>query len=196
MALVIPEGFGQAVYRFALTGDSEEMLTTIGVAMVGAFGTGQGAADTLRNDFVFGFPAASICIGYTFLGVRFLEGHGAGPSVVFESTAAPLVGANAGPALPPNCAFLIQKRTGVGGRANRGRMYLPAFALGEDSVPVTGVMLEAQRVVIQAKVDAAFGTGDRVILHDSATPGALEPTLITSLNLTHRLATQRRRLRP
>lgn len=196
MALVIPNGYGMAVYRFTLAGDSEEMLTTIGIDMV-SYADGEAAIAGLHADFVAAWPAANILLGYTFLGIRFLEGQASGPPVVWEGTQAPVVGTNAGPALPPNCAFLVRKRTGLAGRQHRGRMYLPAcLGVGEDSVPSTGVMLEAQRVVLQGRVNTGFATGDKVILHDSLSPGALSPTLITSLHLDHRLATQRRRLRP
>lgn len=196
MALVIPPGYGQAVYRFALAGDSEEMLSTLGYAAIGSLATGQGAADQLFADFIVGFPSANIVAGYTFTGTRVLVGQAGGSPLVFESTASSIVGSNVGPALPPNCAYLVSKRTALGGRAHRGRMYLPPFLLGEDAVPVTGVMLEAQRSALQTRVNSAFGSGEKVILHDSLTPGALPPTVITSFRVQPRLATQRRRLRP
>jgi PAB1-binding protein PBP1 len=197
MALEIPFGFGQAVYRFSLTGDNEEMLTTLGVAMIGSYANPQVAADGLRGEFIAGFPAANILTGYTFIGVRFIEGVLSGPSPVFESTGAPVVGTNAGPALPPNSAFLVTKRSAKGGRAHRGRMYLPAgIGVGEDSVPATGVMLEAQRGILQGRVNTAFANGEKVIFHDSLTPGGFDPTVITAFLLQARLATQRRRLRP
>lgn len=196
MALVIPQNYGQCVYRFLLAGDSEEMLSTLGFAAIGSLSTGQGAADTLAADFAVGFPAANICAGYTFVGTRVLMGQATGAPLVFESAAAGIVGSNIGPALPPNCAYLVSKRTALGGRRHRGRMYLPPFLIGEDSVPVTGVMAEAQRAALQTRVNSAFGIGEKVILHDSLTPGALPPTIITSFRVQPRLATQRRRLRP
>ncbi len=196
MALVIPGGFSQAIYRFSLAGDAEEMIFTLGI-----IGPGSGTAEQLIADlhaaFVSAWPAANLLSGYTFLGIRLIVGNTGGAPIVFDGTQAPVVGTNSGPALPPNCAFLVRKRTPLGGRAHRGRMYLPAgVGVGEDSVPATGVMLEAQRSALQTRVNTAFGGTNKAILHDSLTPGALSPTTITSLFLDPRLATQRRRLRP
>ncbi len=196
MAIVIPAGFALAAYRFTLAGDAEEMLFTIGVAVPDALSSQQ-KVNTLFDQWVAAVPAANMLTGYSFLGVRLRVGTGNSPATVWESTQAVVVGSNAGPALPPNCAFLVRKRTQLGGRAHRGRAYLPAgLGVGEDSVPSTGVMLEAQRSVLQTRVDAALPVADKVILHDSLTPGALSPTPITSYRVEARLATQRRRLRP
>lgn len=198
MALVIPPGFAQVVYRSSLTGDPEEMLWTLGVAMTGTLTTGQIVADHMRDSFVGAWPAGSILTSWTFIGCRVYVGQDGGPPTVWESVGAAVAGTNAGPGLPPNCAFLVQKRSAIGGRKNRGRMFLPAgFGVGEDSVPVTGVMAEAQRAALQARLTPAFlGTEDRVIFHDEATPGSHTPTVITSLTMLARLATVRRRLRP
>jgi hypothetical protein len=197
MALVIPNAYAQLIYRFSLTGDAEEMLTTLGLEAPGSYGTPEQTIAAMHADFVTGFPAANILTGYQFLGIRMIVGQPSGLPITYEGTQAPVVGTNAGPPLPPNSAFLVRKRSALGGRPHRGRMYLPAgIGVGEDSVPATGVMLEAQRSVLQTRVNAAFGVGDKVILHDSLTPGALTPTLITALTLEARLATQRRRLRP
>src|SRR3954468_18619565 len=120
MSLVIPPGFAQVVYRSALVGDPEECLWTIGVAMT-PFADGQAAADGLRNDFVAAYPAANILLGWSFIGCRVYVGQDGGPPTVWESTGVVINGSNAGPALPPNCAFLVQKRSAFAGRRNRGR---------------------------------------------------------------------------
>lgn len=45
------------------------------------------------------------------------------PQVLFEK-AISLTGAQAGEALPPQCAFVITLRTGIAGRSRRGRLYI------------------------------------------------------------------------
>ncbi len=196
MPLVIPAGWSNCAYRFSLTGDAEEMIFTLGVLTPGPPGDVE-TLNALHAKFIEAWPAANILTGWTFLGIRMQKGNAPGPVTVLETTQAPVVGVNAGPSLPPNCAFLVQKRTALGGRPHRGRMYLPGgIGVGEDSVPSTGVMLEAQRAVLQTRVNLAFGTGDKGVLHDSLTPGALPPTVITSFRAMARLATIRRRLRP
>lgn len=197
MSLVIPPGYIQLVYRSALAGDAEECLWTMGMAM-GSFADGQAAVDGMQGAFVSEYTAATILTGWSFLGVRGYVGQASGPPAVFESAGAVVVGSNAGPGLPPNCAFLVQKRTGLGGRRNRGRFYLPAgFGVGEDSVPITGVMAEAQRAALDTRINnAMFNATDLVLFHDELTPGGTVPTPITSLIMQARLATVRRRLRP
>lgn len=197
MSLVIPPGFAQIVYRSALAGDPEECLWTLGTSMDGYL-DGQDAADVTRFGFVSAYSAGFILAGWTFLGTRVYVGQDGGPPTVWESTGPAVVGTNPGPGLPPNCAFLVQKRSALGGRRNRGRMYLPAgFGVGEDSVPITGVMAEAQRADLNTRVTDAFtGAADRVIFHDELTPGGSTPTTITSFIVQARLATVRRRLRP
>lgn len=196
MSLVIPPGFGQAVYRFALAGDPEECLTTIGFPMAG-YDDGQDAADNLAGDFRLAVGVGVILLGWSFIGVRVYVGQDGGPPTVFESATIAHVGTNAGPALPPNCAFLIQKRSAAAGRRNRGRMFIPAgVGVGEDSVPVTGVMAEAQRAALEVRYTDWLDAAPKVILHDSATPGGATPTAIVNYIVQARLATVRRRLRP
>jgi len=97
-------------------------------------------------------------------------------------------------ACPPNCALLIQKFTGLGGKANRGRMYLP-FAVDQTGVSQGGVV---EGAVVDATTDAFNGliadlaAADlpMVILH----AGAGLPAEVISGTCESLLATQRRRL--
>jgi hypothetical protein len=190
---VIPEGFALAAYQFSLALDPEVMVTTIGTEM-GVSADWQDRADVLADDFIAGFPAANILVGYSFLGVKLYAGHGAGPTTIYEAPRN-IVGTNAGPPMPSNCAFLVRKRTASAGRAHQGRMYFPACLLGEDSVNPNGVMGGAQVAVIQGRIDAALLGDYFVILHDELTPGGLAPTPINNLIVDSQIATQRRRMR-
>lgn len=69
---------------------------------------------------------------------------GDGSNVPFEAVAAgaPANGLDANTFVPPNVAFLFKKTTGVGGRKNRGRMYLP-FALATSDVSENGTIAGA-----------------------------------------------------
>lgn len=94
----------------------------------------------------------------------------------------------------PNMAILIQKRTALGGRANRGRMFWPvtegqtgqAGTLGTIQVDDTNDAF----ALWQSQVIA--GEATPVILHVNP---ALTPTPITSFACQALTATQRRRLR-
>lgn len=194
MTLVIPEGFGQAAYRFSLSGDPEEMVSTIGVDLGFGVQTPQELADKLADDFMAVFGAGNIVAGWTFNGVTIYGRTSPGPVVIFE---APRVRVGtATPTSPPqNVAMLVRKSTNLGGRSGRGRMFLPPFMLSEDSVSPAGMIDAGVRNVLQGLIDNAFLGDGYVILHDSLTPGPPPPTPIVNLTLDPLVATQRRRLR-
>lgn len=197
MTLIIPEFYAQAVYRFALAGDSEEMLTTIGIDNFGP-AEGTAIANDLQDDFNAAFPAATFSVGYTFLGVRLYGGPGPAHTV-YESSGPPVAGTNSGPAMPQNVAFLVTKRTAQAGRRFRGRMFLPPFLIGEDSISIIGKLAPAQLAALQDRVDAWLmdpPAYPKVLLHDDSGVSALPaPTPITQLVLSDTVATTRRRLR-
>lgn len=193
MTLVIPENYALCAWQFALTGDPEIMVTTCGVDNVGP-AAGQAAADNLADDFTQAFDAASILVGYRYLGVKLYVGQAPGLPILFEAPR-DVAGTNAGPALPQNVAMLIRKTSAIAGRRGRGRMYLPPMVLGEDSISPVGVIGSAQMAVIQPKITAWLDSeSPKVILH-SDVPAPMAPTPITSFILDSMVATQRRRLR-
>jgi hypothetical protein len=198
MSLIIPPGFGQLVFKWNLSGDAETMVNTIGVDLPDP-AAGQEYVDGAAAQTRISIPVDKILLGYSFSGCTLYVGQDGGPPAVYESVAVVHNGTNGGPALPPNCAYLIRKHSGLGGRRNRGRMFLPAgVGPGEDSVPSTGVMAEAQRADLETRVRAWLTaiTGTKVIFHDSSSPGSSTPTEISSFTVEARLATTRRRLRP
>lgn len=197
MAVVIPPGFAQVAYRFLVLGDPDEMLTTCGVSMTG-LGDGVAAASTLSNEWLAAWGAIGRSPSYTFKGVYLAVGQDGGPPARFSAEASSI---GTGVQLPPpnNCAILIRKRTNLGGRRNRGRLYLPPYPLGEDNVDASGAINEAQRASLAITVNNWLGTPARgVILHDAVlAPGVTPvPTPITQYVVQGRLATQRRRMRP
>lgn len=197
MTLVIPQFYANAIFRFALAGDAEEMISTIGIDNTGV-AEGQAVADQLRDEFIAAFPANVISVGYTFKGVRLYVGPGPNHAV-FESTGADHVGTNVSPAMPQNVAFLVSKKTASAGRRFRGRMFLPPFLIGEDSVSTIGKLAPAQVTALQDRIDAWLmdpPTYPKVLLHDDASLSPLPPpTPITQLVLSDTVATTRRRLR-
>lgn len=104
---------------------------------------------------------------------------------------------------PTNCAVLVQKRTSVAGRNQRGRMYIPPTVVSEANVDTVGVIADTPLGVMNvawaeqylAMVDAEFLP---YLLHGGtkADPThAPPPTAITSFLVEPMIATQRRRLR-
>lgn len=105
-----------------------------------------------------------------------------------------VLGNQTGPGIAPNCTMLIQKNTGLGGREGRGRFNLPGIQ--EEDVDGAGnldaIFLAAANPVWDDFLNGLI-TADlpMVLLHNSATA----PTPVTSLNVSSRIATIRRRLR-
>lgn len=194
MTLVIPPGYAQVAWRFSLVDDPEPMITTCGAAVSG-FGGGQDAADSLADLFCpTAFTAAGISISYVYLGARLAVGQDGGPPVIFEAVRS-IAGSASAATVPQNCAFLVRKTTGTGGRSGRGRMFMPPFATGEDAVSAAGVLSLAAAEFIQGEIDTLFGGFSPYLLHDSSGTDTT-PTPVTAMTLERQLATQRRRLRP
>jgi hypothetical protein len=94
---------------------------------------------------------------------------------------------------PPNVCWLVKKVTASGGRANRGRMYLPGVY--ESAVDNTGQLTGSEPADMQAQIDewfAALAAIDvtPVILHS----GSSDPTPVITVTVEAVVATQRRRL--
>lgn len=75
----------------------------------------------------------------TIMRTSVLKGDGSSTPEVGISTAAGTAGTASASTLPPNCACLVKKVTGVGGRINRGRLYMPWY-LTEADVDETGLI--------------------------------------------------------
>lgn len=117
-----------------------------------------------------------------------------GPSGIWTGAITGTFGENA---LPPNTSILARKVTAAGGRAGRGRMYLPGFR--EDQVGPTGQISGATASDIADTLDAwqaALIVLDLVpvVLHGANSPLST-PTPIIGWEVDTVVATQRRRLR-
>jgi hypothetical protein len=117
-----------------------------------------------------------------------------GPSALVSSNIQGTGGSNG---ISSNVSYLVRKVTALGGRAGRGRMYLPGPT--EADVNEAGAILGARVTSLQAALNdfltqmVADGDGP-VLLHGVGSPIST-PTPITSFSLDTRAATQRRRLR-
>ena len=198
MAALIPLGFAQVNLRWTLTGDLEEMVSTIGITLDGTSETPEAVAQSVATYWLAAWPAASLSNAYQFVGATAYVGQDGGPPASGEY----LINSSGGSSsakLPNNCAVLVRKNTGTGGRRNRGRMYLPAGYIDEGQVDNLGVINGAVVTSMQSQMNAfrtaLAGSGEvgvPVILH-SELPST--PTVVTSFSVQTRIATQRKRLR-
>lgn len=196
MTLIIPPGYAQAAFRWRLTGDLEQMICTLGFNPLPTedapfLATALFAAATSSGS---AWAASNTCTGYAIQGVTVTKMEDDGPVVAEHNQV--INGTATGATLPNNCAILVQKRTALGGRRHRGRMYVPPFNVGETSVNGLGGLPESV-AEIQTEYNnlmSAFVAIDLrpVILHSLS--GVL-PTPVQQFVVSDRIATQRRRLR-
>lgn len=200
MGVIIPEGYGQLVYRFAGLGDNEEMVTTIGTKLDIAVGpaTAQLKLNAADDAFLAQFPASAIITNYTFKGGRLYVARPGDVNAVFEDTRA-VAGSLAGSPMPSNCAFLMSKLTGVAGRRNRGRSYWPPIFTGESIVDQNGDIVAGSVTALSTKFEALrvalVGLGmTPVVLH--SVPITTEvPTPCVTWSCQSKIATTRHRMR-
>jgi hypothetical protein len=197
MSLLIPPGHVQASFRFALVGDAEEMHTTVGYATGAGGATGTALADLLADKFLAAYPAGKIYNSWTFRGVTIYVGQDGGPPAVFESSPSKVrIGTAAGSTVPNNSAAVVRKMTDLAGRRGRGRLFIPPFFLGKDSVDGRGYIYQAEIAAFQADIAAWFSGAAWRLLHSTGLSAAPAPTPISSFVLQPQIGTQRRRMRP
>lgn len=204
---VFPIGFGQIQYQWSLAGDPETITCGLDFEIEVPPFT-QTNADAISADFATLWVANGINV-YTFTGLEIRIAVDGGDPLEF-TTSETAVGGGTGLALPQNCTFLFRKTTGVSGRRNRGRMYVPGVT--EGGVDPVGVI---QPTLITTMNQVASGLltlptvtdsniSELVILHSYQWEGAIDPgppvgfpapTAITNIFCDPTIATQRRRMR-
>jgi hypothetical protein len=200
MGVRVPAGHTELIFRHRVDGDNEEMLCTIGVSGDGGVGAGYGQAQ--NNDLADAWAANVMPLLTDQIRFVGLTGR-SGPetaSVVWE-TQRDVPGTYAGACIPPNCALLIQKRTQLGGKRFRGRMYIPGapevqIQANGNLDPVYLAQVVQQMNQLYVALAGVNLVGELALFHKT-TPlqDAIPPTQITSLTVAGKIATQRRRLR-
>lgn len=203
MALNIPPGFGLAAFRFSLSGDPEEMVTTLGIDLGDAAGAFAEAANNVFRSWSQVFPAAQLDADYTFRGVRLWVGQDGGATVPYDSTVAAYTGAASGGGPVQNTAVLVKKSTARPGRRGRGRFYWPPFGLSVAGYSPAGVIVSGTLTDYQTRFTNFFNNlhlngvngitfpVPPVLFHNNADA----PDPITAFTVQSTLASQRRRLR-
>jgi hypothetical protein len=206
VALVIPQGFAQFAVELTNAADEDPWTVTFGIE------TDLATEDAVEhcNIVLAAFTAAwrpSIDTSVTIGPARGTFGTDGPDPIQVESTTSPVLGQRSMDALPQNTAVLIRKQTGLGGRKNRGRMYMPALAAKVDVTEV-GAISSGPLADFQTAATNFYNLLDTgqsglviptpmVILHaaTSVSLGLPAPTPVTSLVVDPIVATQRRRLR-
>lgn len=191
---VIPSGYAEISWHMNLTGGNQKAVTAIGVQLSAAdpLEVLNGAETAFDDNFT-----PIICDQWEGEDIVLNIGPqnpGTGQQFNFGPWAG---GGNATDCLPPNCATLIKKRSNLGGRKNRGRMFLPSpTEAGTDELGgLSGTQLDDVTNFAAAfllELQETNGVTRVVILH---TDEADAPTTVESMVPDPKIATQRRRMR-
>lgn len=194
MPAVIPEGFGRATLLFRYIASQRSQAITFGFGDDPSVSPNQNATD-IRSAWITTFIPAALSSLYSLYGVQVTINRGSGPMTGQNMTPSPGTGAQE--VAPPNVAVLMTKETAEGGRANRGRVYLPNGYTNEVSTNGAGVIDAGFVTSTQTRwtnfIAALVTAGlPMMILHPADGP---EPTPVTGGIVQGLVATQRRRLR-
>lgn len=191
--MVIPAGYAQINHFFTGVALPRGAQVTYGVELDGTSNLATiGAA--LHTEWVTNFGAVTPT-NVTLAKTRIKEGpNDVGPFIEVGTATA---GTYAAAPDSPQVAMLVTKNTALGGRHQKGRLFLPLLA--EQDSDSGGNISAAAQVVYQgaltawlADVNSVAGVVGMVLLHaDEVTA----PTPVTTLVLSSKLATQRRRIR-
>lgn len=192
----LPQGFSNTRFVFSLAGAPSECGFSIATENNGvddAEAVALKMSGSYQESFIL--SAASILVGWTYLGTRTTHNSLAGE--ILGDAPASIVGTGVGAGLIVNSAFLVKKVTNQGGRKHRGRLFIPPFNMAETGISPTGVWTPS------VVTDAATGWSDfydKLIVDDLVpvllhTDPADAPTVITGFTPMALAATQRRRMR-
>lgn len=203
MTLVIPTGYAQASVEMRAAGDPDPWYCTFGLDISAVGGDLEAVADSFMAAWYNAF-GQELQDNVVNTAVNLVVGQD-GPDNLIYRKAYNNPGLSDAPKLPQNCALLVTKNSGLGGRTNRGRFYVPSI-LSDTTVTNTGV-IDAGLVTVYDTIANTFlgvlETGGidpeavaipMVILHNQDSPAAI-PTPVTSLSCSGVISTQRRRLR-
>lgn len=192
--MTIPDGFAQVNFHFEGAGLFYPAECTIGLDVTASSDSPEEIAEILADAWEAEInPSLTNVVTLTEVTVKF------GPDVTGPSGS--WSGAHQGnvstSGASPAVTYLVKKGTAFGGRAGRGRMYVPGVPeaqVGSDGdLDDTWVANMTTGFSDWAAVAVANNLG-LVLLHQPGSPLAT-PTPITSLQVDGRVATQRRRNR-
>lgn len=199
MGIIVPLNFANAVIRWGLTGDPEPMVCTLGLAGLIGMSPEEIATEVFEDLTTSGSlcAATNMSTAYQLQGVTVYLQTETGFAIGAHDDV--VQGAGNVTPLPSNCAYLVRKSTGQGGRRNRGRMFLPPFMDIEANVSPTGSIL-GSFVALQARLDTFYNNLTTDVDGDALVPvlfhsDGSSPTVITGLALQNIIATQRTRMR-
>lgn len=192
MPVIPSSAYGQV--NFVFSNDSNPNPAEVTLGVTGDISDGAAATDLIAGAFanrIMPFLVDDIALVATRLKIG---PNATGPS--FENTTV-TEGGDTGDGVPANTSILVRKVTDLGGRAGRGRWYLPG--LRENRVDSGGnidgsYVSDLGGAIDLFLEDLADALIVPVVLHGADSPLSV-PTGITGMSVQSRAATQRRRMR-
>lgn len=203
MPRIIPPGYAEARYVQRATGDPDPWICTLGVQVTDSPGDYTGVCETLAYAWNNQIRVNQSNL-VTLEKIQLLVGQDGDEPLIVEYSVG-TTGSGSGGYLPQNNALLIQKVTGLPGRRNKGRMYVPLI-LPEAQVDNVGVIDASTVTAFNTSLETFYDlltdptegavAAPPVILHSTTSGGnEVTPTPISSFQVSNVIATQRRRLR-
>jgi hypothetical protein len=192
--MLIPEGFAQINAINTGAGVPTGAQWTLGIGLEDSLFTPETLAKEFENWLLNSGLYQSVANDVAVTSVLCKFGpNNTGPSFL-EVANEPGSGGTGG---PPNTAFLVHKQTSLGGRAGRGRFFLPGVP--EAVVNSNGLLTSGTATAVNNRLSDFIGEMTAsgvvpVVLHNEGSPIVI-PTAITAMTCDAKVATQRRRLR-
>lgn len=197
MTLVLPLNYDNTRFTFSVTG----LTDTFGFSLGSPPLTGHSALETATG---LSGTWSTLAIGddafwndeFTYLGTTTTRMTPSGPLVATFPVS--IQGTNAVDAPPVNTAILVNKITALGGRENRGRLYIPSGKIEEGNVNAAGFITPTVVTAINNQLGdwyaaiVAFLGVPPVLFHSDV---ATALTDIEVFTVSSQVATQRRRMR-
>lgn len=185
----VPEGCCETTLHFSGPGASGDVQCAIGWVTASPFDSAERLIAVSAIENLMG----NLNVAMTLESVTFDAGTDDPVNPIFEETSG-AAGVAGGEMMPLNSTYLVQKRTNLGGRRGRGRMFLPGVSIGateEDGSVSIGVVggIETNIVAMLAEMPSPWSPA---LLHATA---PFTPTQIAAFAVQGKIATQRTRLR-
>lgn len=192
--MIIPTNFAQinVIHTGSVVPTGAEW--TLGVAHDGFVGDPNDVAQAFETILLDSTLYASVANDCDVTSVLVKFGPNDTGASGLEPANEPGTGGTGGAAAP---AYLIHKNTALGGRAGRGRFFLPGIpetAIGPGGAIVGGALSAINAALASMHADLVGADLPPVLLHSAGSPISA-PTTITSFSVDATAATQRRRQR-
>lgn len=193
--VIIPADFAQVTLIFTGAALPTGAASTFGIDVGSTAGTPADVAQAVGSAWTTAQCESIMVLEVTLSEILVKFGPNAtGPS---DSSVPSVAGTDSRVGVPPNTSYLIQKRTALGGRQGRGRMYwpgIPEAEVNEAGTLNSAWVLAAQAVITDFYDQLTLSTLVPVLLHSEDSPPFV-PLTIQSFDLSSVVATQRQRLR-